>query len=152
MNASESSCGTEASSSHCDVVLVNGDSNGLSSDCSTESSMDPDSSLLQHRDNMCLDAIYNLYAISCHSGIMGGGHYVTYAKNPNEKWYCYNDSSCKEVHSEEIDTDSAYILFYEQQGVEYSQFLPKIDGKKMADTSSMDEDFESDYKKYCVLQ
>uniref|UniRef100_A0A3Q1G5Z8 Ubiquitin carboxyl-terminal hydrolase 32 n=1 Tax=Acanthochromis polyacanthus TaxID=80966 RepID=A0A3Q1G5Z8_9TELE len=150
--ASESSRSSEASSSHCDVVLVNGDSNGLSSDCSTESSMDPDNALLQHRDNMCLDAIYNLYAISCHSGIMGGGHYVTYAKNPNEKWYCYNDSSCKEVHSEEIDTDSAYILFYEQQGVDYSQFLPKIDGKKMADTSSMDEDFESDYKKYCVLQ
>uniref|UniRef100_A0A3Q3KE96 ubiquitinyl hydrolase 1 n=1 Tax=Monopterus albus TaxID=43700 RepID=A0A3Q3KE96_MONAL len=150
--ASELLWGTEASSSQCDVVLVNGDSNGLSSDCSTESSMDPDSSLLQHRDNMCLDAVYNLYAISCHSGIMGGGHYVTYAKNPNEKWYCYNDSSCKEVHSEEIDTDSAYILFYEQQGVDYSQFLPKIDGKKMADTSSMDEDFESDYKKYCVLQ
>lgn len=62
--ASESSCNTEASSSHCDVVLVNGDSNGLSSDCSTESSMDPDHSLLQHRDNMCLEAIYNLYAIS----------------------------------------------------------------------------------------
>uniref|UniRef100_A0A3Q4MGY5 ubiquitinyl hydrolase 1 n=1 Tax=Neolamprologus brichardi TaxID=32507 RepID=A0A3Q4MGY5_NEOBR len=91
-------------------------------------------------------------SLQCHSGILGGGHYVTYAKNPNGKWYCYNDSSCKEVHSEEIDTDSAYILFYEQQGVNYSQFLPKIDGKKMADTSSMDEDFESDYKKYCVLQ
>lgn len=58
----------------------------------------------------------------------------------------------QEVHSEEIDTDSAYILFYEKQGVNYSKFLPKIDGKKMADTSSMDEDFESDYKKYCVLQ
>lgn len=73
---SESSCGTEASSSHCDVVLVNGDSNGLSSDCSTESSVDPDNPLLQHRDNMCLDAIYNLYAISvsttrshCHTRI-----------------------------------------------------------------------------------
>ncbi|KAM9852934.1 ubiquitin carboxyl-terminal hydrolase 32 [Aulostomus maculatus] len=142
----------EGSSCHCDVVFVNSDGNGLNSDCSTESSMDPDSSLLPHRDNMCLEAIYSLYAISCHSGIMGGGHYVTYAKNPNEKWYCYNDSSCKEVHSEEIDNDSAYILFYEQQGVNYSQFLPKIDGKKMADTSSMDEDFESDYKKYCVLQ
>ncbi|XP_043975508.1 ubiquitin carboxyl-terminal hydrolase 32 [Gambusia affinis] len=149
--ASESSFGTEASSSHCDVILMNGDSNGMGSDCSIESNVDPDSSLLQHRD-MCLDPLYNLYAISCHSGIMGGGHYVTYAKNPNDKWYCYNDSSCKEVHSEEIDTDSAYILFYEQQGVDYSQFLPKIDGKKMADTSSMDEDFESDYKKYCVLQ
>ncbi|XP_069390215.1 ubiquitin carboxyl-terminal hydrolase 32 isoform X2 [Paralichthys olivaceus] len=150
--ASESMYSTEASSSHCDVVLLNGDTNGLSSDCSSESNMDADNSLLQHRDNMCLEAIYNLYAISCHSGIMGGGHYVTYAKNPNEKWYCYNDSSCKEVPSEEVDTDSAYILFYEQQGVNYSQFLPKIDGKKMADTSSMDEDFESDYKKYCVLQ
>lgn len=154
--ASESTCSTEASSSHCDVVLMNGDSgsNGPGSDCSVESSTEQEQPLLlqQHRDDLCLDAIYNLYAISCHSGIMGGGHYVTYAKNPNKKWYCYNDSSCKEVHSEEIDTDSAYILFYEKQGVNYSKFLPKIDGKKMADTSSMDEDFESDYKKYCVLQ
>uniref|UniRef100_A0A8C7G4F2 Ubiquitin carboxyl-terminal hydrolase 32 n=1 Tax=Oncorhynchus kisutch TaxID=8019 RepID=A0A8C7G4F2_ONCKI len=106
---------------------------------------------LHQRDNS-LENIYNLYAISCHSGIMGGGHYVTYAKNPNNKWYCYNDSSCKEVHSEEMDTDSAYILFYEQKGVDFSQLLPKTDGKKMADTTSMDEDFESDYKKYCVLQ
>lgn len=61
--ASESSCGTEASSSHCDVILMNGDSNGMGSDCSIESNMDPDSSLLQHRD-MCLDPLYNLYAIS----------------------------------------------------------------------------------------
>uniref|UniRef100_A0A8C7E1S4 Ubiquitin carboxyl-terminal hydrolase 32 n=1 Tax=Naja naja TaxID=35670 RepID=A0A8C7E1S4_NAJNA len=59
---------------------------------------------------------------------------------------------CEELHPDEIDTDSAYILFYEQQGVDYAQFLPKIEGKNMADTSSMDEDFESDYKKYCVLQ
>ncbi|XP_016852445.2 ubiquitin carboxyl-terminal hydrolase 32 isoform X1 [Anolis carolinensis] len=104
------------------------------------------------RGEICANPIYNLYAISCHSGIMGGGHYVTYAKNPNDKWYCYNDSSCKELHPDEIDTDSAYILFYEQQGVDYAQFLPKTEGKNMADTSSMDEDFESDYKKYCVLQ
>ncbi|KAG9340557.1 hypothetical protein JZ751_021379 [Albula glossodonta] len=118
---------SEASSTDCDVIMVNG--------------LGPDSGHSNgHTDT------------TCHSGILGGGHYVTYAKNPNEKWYCYNDSSCKEVHSEEIDTDSAYILFYEQQGVDYSQFLPKTDGKKMADTSSMDEDFESDYKKYCVLQ
>ncbi|XP_069082639.1 ubiquitin carboxyl-terminal hydrolase 32 isoform X2 [Pleurodeles waltl] len=109
-------------------------------------------SAVDQRHTVNSKPIYNLYAISCHSGILGGGHYVTYAKNPNEKWYCYNDSSCKELHPEEIDTDSAYILFYEQQEVDYAQFLPKIDGKKMADTSSMDEDFESDYKKYCVIQ
>ncbi|XP_036380536.1 ubiquitin carboxyl-terminal hydrolase 32-like [Megalops cyprinoides] len=140
----------EAPGKDCHVTAANGlrheSSNGHSDD-----NMDLEPSHDQ-RDEICLDPIYNLYAISCHSGILGGGHYVTYAKNPNEKWYCYNDSSCKEVHSEEIDTDSAYILFYEQQGVEYSMFLPRTDGKKMADTSSMDEDFESDYKKYCVLQ
>uniref|UniRef100_A0A8C7I8F4 ubiquitinyl hydrolase 1 n=1 Tax=Oncorhynchus kisutch TaxID=8019 RepID=A0A8C7I8F4_ONCKI len=120
----------------------------LNSNGYTENSMDLEASQGQ-RD---LDPMYNLYAISCHSGILGGGHYVTYAKNPNEKWYCYNDSSCKELQSEEIDADSAYILFYEQQEVDYSLFMPKTDGKKMADTTCMDEDFESDYKKYCVLQ
>uniref|UniRef100_A0A4W5K153 Ubiquitin carboxyl-terminal hydrolase 32 n=1 Tax=Hucho hucho TaxID=62062 RepID=A0A4W5K153_9TELE len=123
----------------------------LESNGYTEDSIDLEASQDQ-RDKICLDPMYNLYAISCHSGILGGGHYVTYAKNPNEKWYCYNDSSCKELRSEEIDADSAYILFYEQQGVDYSLFMPKTDGKKMADTTSMDEDFESDYKKYCVLQ
>uniref|UniRef100_A0A8C0GGJ8 ubiquitinyl hydrolase 1 n=1 Tax=Chelonoidis abingdonii TaxID=106734 RepID=A0A8C0GGJ8_CHEAB len=123
----------------------NGSINGVTDNHSEEDSTDD-------QREVCFNPIYNLYAISCHSGIMGGGHYVTYAKNPNNKWYCYNDSSCKELHPDEIDTDSAYILFYEQQGVDYAQFLPKIDGKKMADTSSMDEDFESDYKKYCVLQ
>uniref|UniRef100_A0A8C7JGE0 ubiquitinyl hydrolase 1 n=1 Tax=Oncorhynchus kisutch TaxID=8019 RepID=A0A8C7JGE0_ONCKI len=123
----------------------------LESNGYTEDSIDLEASQDQ-RDKICIDPMYNLYAISCHSGILGGGHYVTYAKNPNEKWYCYNDSSCKELRSEEIDADSAYILFYEQQGVDYSLFMPKTDGKKMADTTSMDEDFESDYKKYCVLQ
>ncbi|XP_068173192.1 ubiquitin carboxyl-terminal hydrolase 32 isoform X2 [Antennarius striatus] len=141
---------SEASSIHCDSVLVNGDTSGRSLDGSTDGSLEPDGG--GYPPSLCLDSVYNLYAISCHSGILGGGHYVTYAKNPNDKWYCYNDSSCKEVHSEEIDTDSAYILFYEQQEVEFSHFLPRTDGKKMADTSSMDEDFESDYRKYCVLQ
>ncbi|EGV94931.1 Ubiquitin carboxyl-terminal hydrolase 32 [Cricetulus griseus] len=124
----------------------NGYSNGQLGNHSEEDITD------DQREDTHSKPIYNLYAISCHSGILGGGHYVTYAKNPNCKWYCYNDSSCKELHPDEIDTDSAYILFYEQQGIDCAQFLPKIDGKKMADTSSMDEDFESDYKKYCVLQ
>ncbi|XP_072273184.1 ubiquitin carboxyl-terminal hydrolase 32 isoform X1 [Pyxicephalus adspersus] len=139
-----------------EVALTNGlnyDQNMVSSNGQLDNHMAEEEDITDdQREDICCQPIYNLYAISCHSGIMGGGHYVTYAKNPNGKWYCYNDSSCKELHPDEIDTDSAYILFYEQQGVDYAQFLPKIDGKKMADTSSMDEDFESDYKKYCVLQ
>ncbi|XP_061105237.1 ubiquitin carboxyl-terminal hydrolase 32 [Conger conger] len=142
--------GGEGPGADCDAIDGPRHENGQG-DGPADDSADLETSLHQ-RDDICLDPMYNLYAISCHSGILGGGHYVTYAKNPNEKWYCYNDSSCKELRSDEIDADSAYILFYEQQGVDYSQFLPRTDGKKMADTTSMDEDFESDYKKYCVLQ
>lgn len=38
---------------------------------------------------------YNLYAIVCHAGMLGAGHYVTYVRHTNGKWYLYNDSSCK---------------------------------------------------------
>lgn len=62
--ASGSSCITEASSSQCDMDLINKNVNRMDSDCSIESSVDLDTSLQQHRDNMDLDAIYNLFAIS----------------------------------------------------------------------------------------
>ena len=39
-------------------------------------------------------ALYELYAVSNHSGGLGGGHYTAYAKNfDNHKWYMFNDSS-----------------------------------------------------------
>lgn len=38
---------------------------------------------------------YRLYALSCHTGILGGGHYVCYAQNAAGRWFFYNDSSCK---------------------------------------------------------
>ena len=38
--------------------------------------------------------LYDLYAVSNHSGGMGGGHYTAYVKNPVKKtWYMMNDSS-----------------------------------------------------------
>ncbi|CAH1110200.1 unnamed protein product [Psylliodes chrysocephalus] len=43
------------------------------------------------------DLKYQLYAAVCHSGMLNGGHYISYACNPNGHWYCYNDSSCREV-------------------------------------------------------
>ncbi|CAH0549675.1 unnamed protein product [Brassicogethes aeneus] len=43
------------------------------------------------------DLKYQLYAVVSHSGLMSGGHYISYACNPNGNWYCYNDSSCREV-------------------------------------------------------
>ncbi|KRT78925.1 Peptidase, partial [Oryctes borbonicus] len=52
------------------------------------------------------DLKYQLYAVVSHSGMLNGGHYISYACNPNGHWYCYNDSSCREVLTE----DSAPIL------------------------------------------
>uniref|UniRef100_A0A8C2F1M7 Ubiquitin carboxyl-terminal hydrolase 2 n=1 Tax=Cyprinus carpio TaxID=7962 RepID=A0A8C2F1M7_CYPCA len=38
-------------------------------------------------------AVYNLYAVSNHSGTTMGGHYTAYCCNPkNGEWYTYNDS------------------------------------------------------------
>ncbi|ESO97934.1 hypothetical protein LOTGIDRAFT_153045 [Lottia gigantea] len=97
------------------------------------------------------DARYDLYALSCHTGILGGGHYVAYAKNPNKNWYCYNDSSCKEIQESQVDTNSAYILFYERHNLDYNKFMPDVTGKE-PDISEIDDEFESDLKKICVVQ
>ncbi|KAG8195379.1 hypothetical protein JTE90_001395 [Oedothorax gibbosus] len=93
---------------------------------------------------------YRLYALACHSGILGGGHYVCYACNPNHKWYCYNDSSCKEVQCDQIDADSAYMLFYEREGIDQLQYMPDVKGK-IPDTSDIDAEFETDFRKMCRL-
>ncbi|XP_066148846.1 ubiquitin carboxyl-terminal hydrolase 32 isoform X1 [Euwallacea fornicatus] len=47
------------------------------------------------------DLKYQLYAVVSHSGMLNGGHYISYACNPNGNWYCYNDSSCREVIAEQ---------------------------------------------------
>uniref|UniRef100_F6PJ70 Ubiquitin carboxyl-terminal hydrolase 32 n=1 Tax=Ciona intestinalis TaxID=7719 RepID=F6PJ70_CIOIN len=94
-----------------------------------------------------------LVALKCHSGILGGGHYIAYAKNKvNNKWYCYNDSSCKEVSADNICVETAYTLFYERQGIDYDDFMPSTGEGTPMDTSSMDEDYNSEFKKYCVIQ
>ncbi|XP_050441466.1 ubiquitin carboxyl-terminal hydrolase 32 [Adelges cooleyi] len=97
-----------------------------------------------------LDLKYNLYAVVCHSGILGGGHYVSYACNPNGKWYCYNDSSCKEVTGE-MDTSGAYMLFYERAGLSHDQYMPNVSGRIPVDIKDLDQDFDSDLKKVCTM-
>ncbi|CAH0394748.1 unnamed protein product [Bemisia tabaci] len=96
------------------------------------------------------DLRYHLYAIVSHSGILGGGHYVSYACNPNGKWYCYNDSSCKEIAGD-IDTSSAYMLFYEREGLSHSRYLPNVSGLPQPDIKDLDDDIDSDLKKLCTI-
>lgn len=87
--------------------------------------------------------------------MLNGGHYISYASNPNGSWYCYNDSSCREIPNRpNIDPGSAYLLFYERQGLNYEPYLPKVDGKPIPNqvlTLGTDES-DSDLRNMkCVL-
>uniref|UniRef100_A0A1B6CHY2 ubiquitinyl hydrolase 1 n=1 Tax=Clastoptera arizonana TaxID=38151 RepID=A0A1B6CHY2_9HEMI len=93
------------------------------------------------------DLRYRLYAIVCHSGSLSGGHYVSYACSPSGKWYCFNDSSCREVT--DMDTSSAYMLFYERKSVCDLDYMPDVTGLKIPDLKDLDEEFELDFKKLC---
>uniref|UniRef100_UPI00398E4011 ubiquitin carboxyl-terminal hydrolase 2-like isoform X1 n=2 Tax=Pristiophorus japonicus TaxID=55135 RepID=UPI00398E4011 len=59
-------------------------------------------------------AVYNLYAVSNHSGTTMGGHYTAYCKNPQTaEWNNFNDSRVTPISSSQIRTSDAYVLFYE---------------------------------------
>jgi len=56
---------------------------------------------------------YELYGVCNHSGGVMGGHYTSYVKNANGKWYHYNDTFVSEVEkNESIVSPKAYVLFY----------------------------------------
>jgi len=60
--------------------------------------------------------VYELYGICNHSGSAFGGHYTSYVKNANGKWYQFNDTNVIEVSStESIISPKAYVLFYRKK-------------------------------------
>lgn len=63
---------------------------------------------------------YDLYAVTNHSGGLGGGHYIAYSKNPlNGFWYEFNDSRVTHIADDKVEsevvTNGAYILFYKRR-------------------------------------
>jgi len=61
-------------------------------------------------------AMYDLYAVSEHSGGLGGGHYTATALDDNTGvWYHYNDSVVTRADPATIVTSQAYVLFYKRQ-------------------------------------
>ena len=95
----------------------------------------------------------------CHSGVLGGGHYVSYSKaRPSShtsepasaSWVCHNDSTCKQVPEASIDKSSAYILMFERDGLGLTDYLPNTEGlRKYA--SDLDEELDLDFKKQCLV-
>ncbi|KAK1153454.1 ubiquitin carboxyl-terminal hydrolase 2-like isoform X1 [Acipenser oxyrinchus oxyrinchus] len=59
-------------------------------------------------------AVYNLYAVSNHSGTTMGGHYTAYCRSPSSgEWSTFNDSRVTPMSSSQVRTSDAYVLFYE---------------------------------------
>ena len=73
--------------------------------------------------------LYDCYAISNHSGTLGGGHYTAYCRHPfsetlgnedddlenlNDLWQLYNDRSVNKTNAESVISGDAYLLFFEK--------------------------------------
>ncbi len=60
--------------------------------------------------------IYDLYAVCNHSGSVMGGHYTSFVKNANCKWYHFNDTNVSEVSNlDYIVSPKAYCFFYRKR-------------------------------------
>jgi ubiquitin carboxyl-terminal hydrolase 8 len=56
--------------------------------------------------------VYELFGICNHSGGLLGGHYTSYVKNANKKWYSYNDTSVTEINEISLISAKAYSYAY----------------------------------------
>jgi ubiquitin C-terminal hydrolase len=60
--------------------------------------------------------LYELYGICNHSGGTRGGHYTSFVKNANNKWYLFNDTKVTEIKNEDkLNTTQAYCFFYRKK-------------------------------------
>ena len=57
----------------------------------------------------------------------------------------------QEVPEESLDINSAYILFYERRNIDLCTFLPDLTNTVL-DISEIEDDIESKYKRFCVVQ
>ncbi|KAJ8411996.1 hypothetical protein AAFF_G00142630 [Aldrovandia affinis] len=59
--------------------------------------------------------LYNLYAVCNHSGTVNMGHYTAYCLEESG-WYCYNDSRVTPISESHLQSNQAYVLFYQRDG------------------------------------
>lgn len=62
-------------------------------------------------------SIYDLYAVSNHTGGTLSGHYFSYCKMNDGNWYEFNDNIVTPlINTSSVVTSSAYVLFYKKRG------------------------------------
>lgn len=66
-----------------------------------------------HSDCRSRICTFDLTAVICHHGTVGGGHYTCMARHPrNGRWYEYDDQMVTQVAEETVSACEAYVLFY----------------------------------------
>lgn len=66
-----------------------------------------------HKDCTSEVSTYDLTAVICHHGTVGGGHYTSFAKHDiTGKWFEYDDQIVTEVSPDVVQNCEAYVLFY----------------------------------------
>jgi len=64
------------------------------------------------------DCTYDLFAVSNHSGGLGGGHYTAYVLHEESgRWYDCNDAWVSEASESSVVSSSAYLLFYRRRSL-----------------------------------
>lgn len=63
------------------------------------------------------NTLYDLHAVSNHSGGLSGGHYWACTKNADGEWYCFNDKIVTRQNPHKIASPNVYCLFYQQRSV-----------------------------------
>jgi ubiquitin carboxyl-terminal hydrolase 8 len=59
--------------------------------------------------------VYELFGVCNHIGSVLGGHYTAFARNANNEWIHYNDSTVDILQEENVVTPMAYCLFYRKK-------------------------------------
>lgn len=63
----------------------------------------------------CPKVSYSLFGVLVHYGYSShGGHYVSYIKAPDNRWYLMDDSSCRQTNISIVLKEKAYLLFYKR--------------------------------------
>eukprot|EP00250_Pteridium_aquilinum_P022204 c25323_g1_i6 orf=919-2988(+) len=65
------------------------------------------------RENQDQRPEYLLYAVIVHAGYsQDSGHYYSYVKDVNGKWFCCNDAHVTSVSTKSVLSEKVYVLFY----------------------------------------
>ncbi|XP_062314466.1 ubiquitin carboxyl-terminal hydrolase 21 isoform X1 [Osmerus eperlanus] len=74
----------------------------------------------------CGPILYDLYAMCNHSGTVNMGHYTASCLEDNG-WCCYNDSSVYPVSENQLQSNQAYVLFYQRKNSTVRNSLKELE-------------------------